>query len=303
MDVENTFIRNELYFEEKKDNLIGETDISTSILNIKEFSDYVPMPHTNYFGNQLPDAVLEQTKIPTLIIGIVFYNEHVTELIRTLISLEQQIRETRDLCKIQIIIVGDGIKQMDSSTHLFLRDIFCKSSLDLQLWDDMVQNLYNSEKKTCIIQRRLMVDGVNIRTCVKFPTSNMMLQLPMTLILKSENRRKHNSQEWILNSFCRYAFENVELDDNRFVFMTDCGTYFENECLKKMLHYMIQNENCVGCTGRQRVMSAEQQDCLEYSSFFRVEKLSSFLLRMIQGVDYEVSYATYTGGFALGKNI
>ena len=112
-----------------------------------------------------------------------------------------------------------------------------------------------------------------------------------------------------MNSYCKYAFPDIRIDDNRFVMMTDCGTFFEDECIKKMLNYMILHPKCVGCTGRQRVMSASQQDApilkLTENPFKRFfywilggEDLFSFLLRAIQCIDYEVSYATYTGAFA-----
>jgi cellulose synthase/poly-beta-1,6-N-acetylglucosamine synthase-like glycosyltransferase len=310
MECETLFVENQLY-QNKVDECVGELLINESNLRIDQFHDYTPIENTNYFENTIDNTIEENTDksgIPTLIIGIVFYNEDVAELIRTIVSLEQQIKEIRDLCKIQIVIVGDGVKQMDPSIAEFFKQCFCKNANDILSWDTMIDNLHTYEKTTCIIQRRLTGDGQDTRTCVKFPTSNHVAQMPLTLILKSENRRKHNSQEWILNSYCKYAFPGIKIDDSRFVMMTDCGTLFEDNCIRKMLNYMISHSNCVGCTGRQRVMSARQQDAplpkLADNPFKRFlywvfgEDFLSFLMRAVQCIDYEVSYATYTGAFA-----
>lgn len=55
---------------------------------------------------------------------------------------------------------------------------------------------------------------------------------------------------------------------------------------------MLIRPKCAGCTGRQRVMSAEDQDCPD-------ESLAERLLRLVQAFDYEASYAYATGTFSL----
>lgn len=47
---------------------------------------------------------------------------------------------------------------------------------------------------------------------------------------------------------------------------------------------MKSNEKCVGCTGRQRVMSAADQDCED-------EGMVESFFRLVQTADYEGSYA------------
>lgn len=34
---------------------------------------------------------------------------------------------------------------------------------------------------------------------------------------------------------------------------------FKRKCLRRLVEFMMENDNCTGCTGRQRVMTAEQQ--------------------------------------------
>lgn len=131
--------------------------------------------------------------------------------------------------------------------------------------------------------------------------------LPMTLVLKAVNRRKHNSQEWMfkfaqeLHARRQFAMGALSMQsqqkmreekDDMFVFLTDCGTLFEEKCVLRLTAYMLDHRNCVGCTGRQRVMSALDQDCPD-------EGLPEKLLRQVQSFDYESSYAYATGTFSL----
>ena len=291
------FKENSLYNSENVNVMNGDLNNTKSYLHIKQFSDYCPLDNVNYFdescqGDITSELPPELLPIPTLVIGIVFYNEHVSELIRSVISISEQIKELRDIgCRIQIIIVGDGIKQMDPSCTDFFKILYTKSNQDVALWNEMIDKLNIEKKQTFVIQRQNSYD--NTRSFIKLPTTyEDICLLPITLILKTENRRKHNSQEWIINAFSKDAFINTKIDDSRFIFMTDCGTLFEPMCIKRLTKYMMENPKCVGCTGRQRVMTAEQQDCIS-------ETLSAKFLRTIQLVDYEVSYATYTGAFSL----
>lgn len=102
--------------------------------------------------------------------------------------------------------------------------------------------------------------------------------------MKSLNRRKHNSQEWMFSFAQHYAAD--------FIFLTDCGTLFEQGCLLRLVVskkrftliktnsfkvHMKSNDLCVGCTGRQRVMSAADQDCEDeglVEGFFRLGNYS-----------------------------
>jgi cellulose synthase/poly-beta-1,6-N-acetylglucosamine synthase-like glycosyltransferase len=108
--------------------------------------------------------------------------------------------------------------------------------------------------------------------------------LSLALVIKSLNRRKHNSQEWM------FSFAKFHRSD--YVFLTDCGTLFGQGCLLRLVAYMKSHEKCVGCTGRQRVMSAADQDCED-------EGMVESFFRLVQTADYEGSYAIYTGAFSL----
>lgn len=273
------------------DCIEGDVINRESMLFVTGFDDHKPIDEKEYFGSKL----YYNTTIPTLVIGMVFYNEDVKEVHRTLECIGHQLLDLRDVCKTQVVVVGDGVKQMDSTTAQYLKQLFCITVDDINVWDDMISDLEQSKDKTYIIQRSL--PGDNQICCVTVGVDKH--QYPMTLILKSENRRKHNSQEWILNSFTPQCFISNSLAsssqnyNNLYVLLTDCGTLFQDKCLYRLLKYMIRHPNCVGTTARQRVMTSKEQN-MNDESWFSVSKF----FRIIQLADYEVSYATYTGAFS-----
>lgn len=284
---------NRLYIDDENVFVSGVLDDDTSRLDVTCFNDYSPDKSKTYFTKRL------SSNVDTLVVGLVFYNENDVELKRSLKSIGQQISEVKDLCSSQVVIVGDGVKQMHPTTHALLKSMFVKCERDEVMWNDMINDLLSCEHlskdqnyKTYVIQR--YVKEQDRLCCVKIDDD---YQYVVTLILKSENRRKHNSQEWILNSFAKECFE-TELNDlnrmyhNRYVLMTDCGTLFENDCIYLLLKYMKDNQECVGVTARQRVMTSKEQneDDERWYSF-------SKYLRIVQLADYELTYATYTGAF------
>lgn len=115
-------------------------------------------------------------------------------------------------------------------------------------------------------------------------------EMPVTLIVKVRNRQKHDSHWW---SLCPNGFID-SYPDSRFCFFTDCGTLFDEECLYFMLREMERDDHKkIGAvTGRQRVMNAKQQEATG-------EGIVSEFLRHVQRCDFELSFATSVGAFAL----
>jgi len=112
-------------------------------------------------------------------------------------------------------------------------------------------------------------------------------KLKITVLMKRDNRRKHNSHDWFLSAFCR-AYQP------RYAFATDAGTLFAPDCLFLLAQYLYRHPTVTAVTGRQRVMSAEQQGS-EGEGIF---SLSSWY-RYAQGFDYDASLASYMGAFSL----
>lgn len=109
----------------------------------------------------------------------------------------------------------------------------------------------------------------------------------MTLLVKTRNRQKHDSHWW---SLCPNGFISC-YQDARYVFFTDCGTLFHPNCIFEMVKEIESNPNAGAVTGRQRVMSAVQQN-------EEGEGFVSEFLRHVQRCDFELSFATSVGAFA-----
>ncbi|KNC71366.1 hypothetical protein SARC_16095 [Sphaeroforma arctica JP610] len=109
--------------------------------------------------------------------------------------------------------------------------------------------------------------------------------LNLCLLVKRDNRKKHNSHEWFFS--CAKVF------GAKYALTTDCGTLYDSECTYRLLRHMEENEGVQTCTGRQRVMSMGMQE---------VEKGDSLMemwYRSIQAFDYEVSITSFQAAFAL----
>jgi cellulose synthase/poly-beta-1,6-N-acetylglucosamine synthase-like glycosyltransferase len=65
-------------------------------------------------------------------------------------------------------------------------------------------------------------------------------------ILKRNNHRKHNSHHWFFQGVC--VGLNASL-----VFLTDCGTTFNETCLARMVYELRMRKDLIGVTARQRV--------------------------------------------------
>ena len=236
----------------------------------------------------------------------------------------------------QILCVGDGFKEMSPAMFLYLKALFCQDDASFHdRWDDMQSLLrkYQEEmdiidameragradipqrppSQTFVIERivdasalsRAHVSELNLagiadeeevgnESVLLSPSSasSVMSSAPICLIIKADNRRKHNSGQWIMSpqgGFARAA--NAD-----FLLLTDCGTLFANHCVSQLVHQMMLHPMMVGCTGRQRVMWAHEQD--QGKSFLEGISLAS-MFRLIQLADYEATYAITLGAFSL----
>lgn len=272
------------------------------------------------FHSSVPNLSITGTKErPILIIGLAFYNEEPEELRRTLVSLSDQVSAISDKVDVRVVMVSDGHTQMDTRTRKYLRRLFSNDNDDNERMKRLFKSMSSHAKEradadedernqvamdlrrkhpphvTYIVQRAHKSEktGKDTTGLVRIRGGKDMNDnrfLRLSLVLKAVNRRKHNSQEWMFR-FAEESTKNVD-PRNVFVFLTDCGTFYAPGCLMRLTAYMIDHEHCVGCTGRQRVMSAEDQDCPD-------EGLAEKFFRLVQSFDYESSYAYSTGTFSL----
>ena len=97
-------------------------------------------------------------------------------------------------------------------------------------------------------------------------THSALLTLNLSVLIKSDNRRKHNSHEWFLQAFATECFaihnseEDPDLIQADYVFCTDCGTIFDNSMLWQLFEKVFHNHNLCSVTGRARVMTFDMQN-------------------------------------------
>jgi chitin synthase len=139
-------------------------------------------------------------------------------------------------------------------------------------WSDDI-NFSKQEVETHILQSETLVDiGEDV-------------VMNFNVLIKKDNRRKANSHEWFFNAFA----ENIDAD---YTFATDCGTLFDENCLLNLLEYIERHNEVSGVTGRQRVMSQDQQE-INYESY------KGMWYRAGQAYDYESSISSFQGSFSL----
>lgn len=110
----------------------------------------------------------------------------------------------------------------------------------------------------------------------------------VTLLVKRDNRRKHNSHEWFFRAFS----DQMRPD---FTLLTDCGTIFDYGCLYYLVKHLQEHERSIGVTGRMRMMSKEMQGVED-----EVDKWSVHTwLRAVQAYDLETAYVIFMALFNL----
>eukprot|EP00043_Microstomoeca_roanoka_P006910 m.66985 g.66985 ORF g.66985 m.66985 type:complete len:1151 (+) comp13616_c0_seq2:529-3981(+) len=217
------------------------------------------------------------------------YNEPSDALRRTLTTLHSQLDNLRKLdFDFHAVIIMDGWQLTSESMRTYLQTVFdMPENVENEgptWWDDLNVLEGNPSVETFIIQ------NVNIETWTVEPVFIEPEEMPgarmhITLIVKRDNRRKHNTLEWFFRSFAvEYGAE--------YSFTTDCGTLFEPDTIYHLAKHLDLFPRCGGVTGRQRVMSARQQG-VDHEDWY------SAWMRNVQGFEYEATYASYVGAFSM----
>ena len=239
------------------------------------------------FHGERPKSVCEHV-IP---VCVPMYNEDASELVSTLRSLHAMSVEMPEY-SLEICVILDGWKKVHATVMSALQIIFP----NVQDWRARLDEAAGSEpqeKLTLILQRSAAFNLALLATpsVVDFSASSMGADLlgrflNLTAIVKVDNRKKHNSHDLFFRGFANHL--NV-----KFAFASDCGTLFDPLCLPKIVKVMTKDARCVACTGRQRVMTKWQQPGCEAEGFL------GWVLRVVQGFDYEASTVVYNGCFSL----
>lgn len=122
-------------------------------------------------------------------------------------------------------------------------------------------------------------------------------------ITKKKNFQKYNSH-LLFFSLC-----NLQNPD--FVFLTDCGTVFNSDCIFQLSEYLYRkHSNVIGVTAKQSVMNeSTRQQIQQYPDWWKDKKRDSLFTRFIkyiywwfspaplQGFEFESSFLLHTSMF------
>lgn len=236
-------------------------------------------------------------------VGVVipFFNEEERELKRTLESLETQSKLIFKLKNLglHVLLIMDGWSKAADSMRDYVKMMFPPANSSLPWWTALDDKTQQDTVETFFLQRIVPYGKKKSSKCAALGevpitregepgNAGKQKKLTITMIIKRDNRRKHNSHEWF---FGRGGF--AEFYKHELLFATDCGTLFEKDCLLSLISYMESNPTVSVSTGRQRVMTKAQQGSDEH--LFSL----ATMYRLAQCYDYESSFACFMGAFAL----
>lgn len=253
------------------------------VITIGKCNDARPQNNRRYF-----------TKAKTtndIAVIIPFYNEEANELkvtLKSLYSAYEYLCEMKEDWKdkqLHIMIIQDGWFKASKSMKKYLKELFPKKYLDVPWWEFNKEFQEQQEESATFFFES--DDYVCINPEEEYKQDRLWLKI--TLVVKIDNRRKHNSHEWFM---AKGGF--AQSMNAKYLFFTDAFTTFGNTCLYHLVDTLDKNESYSAATGRQRVMGREQQGTYESTLSL------AYLLRMVQMFDFELANAVYNGAFSLG---
>ncbi|AYV85728.1 MAG: hypothetical protein Satyrvirus34_8 [Satyrvirus sp.] len=291
-----TMKRKSEHVAEKKDEKYKPDEMDSNIC-IKKFYDYRPLENKKYFKTFTKTFDKNGIKRTGLSVVIPFFNEPSHELQQTLNSLynaylELQLSSKRWREKqIRICLIQDGWHKAHFTMQNYLKKLFPRKINGVDWWDhfpEFNKNFSDTETNAMYIFEKGFYEPTEINVQDGFEKDRKPMIL--TLVVKINNRRKHNSHEWFLGKN-GYA----EASNGEYLFLTDAFTLYSETCLFHLVKELDNNKSLGAVTGRQRLMTRDQQG----SDTETVLSLG-FLLRMVQLGDFELANCVYNGAFHNG---
>jgi cellulose synthase/poly-beta-1,6-N-acetylglucosamine synthase-like glycosyltransferase len=279
-------------------NLQGGIKTTTTVCNeFRGQNHFRPKDGINYWINDMyyeePDENVHidihpinnnNKKLITILVP--FYNEEASELMLTLNSLYDNFMSLkRHGFDIHILLVMDGWWKASESMKKKMKAFFPANGHLKPWWENIKTIKETDDLSKCV--STFIVQRVTPNSTIAQTEIDDGRKVKISLLAKRDNRKKINAHDWMLSSFAK----NYKAE---FVFLTDCGTLFEKDCLTLLVKELMRRPDCVAVSGRQRVMTAAQQQS-EDECFIGIE--ASF--RAAQRYDYESSLAVYVGAFSL----
>jgi cellulose synthase/poly-beta-1,6-N-acetylglucosamine synthase-like glycosyltransferase len=281
--------------------------------------DKTPAEFKGYFRRPL-------TTKKMIAVGIAAYNEEAYTLERTLQSLHdgfayklgrkdftlmQSVPESPATHEsmggmtsglgyyMSVLILIDGVDVMSSSMGEYLEELFGVNVSDLdqagsctsiceRTRDQTSRSSPGRPRHSSELSRSNPNSGANAAPFHPDVTQRFPL-LHLYLLVKMDNRKKHNSHEWLLKAFA----QNVNAT---YVLCTDTGTVFERKCVKELVKFLEQNPRVSGATGTQVVMTPKMQT--EPGQSLESCLSIDYFLRSVQGYEYDITHCIDKSAFS-----
>lgn len=256
---------------------------------VKVFRDSAHPPKEIPFLS--PD--LSPTQIRTVLpVFIPLYNEPDIELRRTIEALQHQRGLAERGVLMHAYVVVDGWYKTHESMRKYILTLFPEFREYEHLLPTTEEQVKARVKETYVleyVEKRPDKDQSFLHT-IKGESHPFQI----TVIIKGDNRKKHNSHEWFF-TFARKYHEKLRDEEHEFfAFCTDAGTSFAPDCLDNLFRHLLSDQEIAAVTGRQRVMERGMQGDDEESLLW-----VNHMLRRVQCFDYEASLACFMGAFSI----
>lgn len=285
---------------------------------------FTPEEHVAYFQaphrSQRPGGVRRNSQpgqyLKTLGVFIPAFNEEASELINTLDSCHRQRQDCLDLgYDMHVLIVLDGWEFTSKSVKEYLGEIFSRQKpssdsdrpavevYDMEHgearyihdteqapWQSLIQPLDTTQPQADQVETYTLqmldsqtnqVADVNLNTVSR---TGDMTSLKISVLIKRDNRRKHNSHHWFLKAFC-------DVYEPEYLFMTDAGSIVADQCLQRLITYMNNDPTCSASTARMRILPLSVDQSHTYS-------LRQKFYHAVQTYEYEFTQNVITPCFS-----
>jgi len=278
-DIEEQDLSHSTYaYEEAQTENMRSTQTTFTVFK----NHFTPDKTTNYFAADEIAGCWQNWRVCAVVFP--FFNEEKRELQRSLMSMYKQAQQLfKYEMRVHVVCIMDGWFKSSPSMKEYMKELYPPEDVDNPWWDEIAEGGPSSQVYTYVLQRTLITEEGRRR--VGLVDIGPKMKLKVTMLIKRDNRRKHNSHEWFFQSFCKEY--NAD-----YAFATDCGTLYHSQCVAHLIKFMDDNEGSAGVTARQRVMTAKMQGTVG-------EGLMARWYRALQAYDYEASISSFQGAFAL----
>ena len=170
---------------------------------------------------------------------------------------------------------------------------FVISPIDIDVTHAVLSNARSLEMQT-VLTGTALTGGATQETAKQrlYVTLDLRRRMYVTLVVKQQNRKKHNSNRLFFDVFSQLC---SRVNFTRYYFCTDAGTLYSPHTLCTLLGHMEANPDCGACCGHQHIMHYRDQQDPDQTMEGARESWGLWALRSLQGADCNQGLVTFNG--------